>query len=228
MNRLIVWDLDGTLVDTRPCIIKHIDHITSTLKCQDADLIRSEWLEMVGKPVKTIIAACFVSRGVPFEDALAAYATADFEAIYSDVKPFFEAKQAAEYMRRFTRSAISTSRTREQARFILKMTGMDQIFAPVVCVDDVSHPKPHPESLEVCATANGAEAKDVLMVGDSPIDIAMANRFGCDSISVGYGFGDKCQLMGSRPTYYAGDTVALSKALSEWWLRHGVFNDRGK
>ena len=65
--------------------------------------------------------------------------------------------------------------------------GLSDLFAHAVGVEDVTHPKPHPEGLERLLVALGATPERALVVGDSEVDMLTARNAGCWSCLAGWG-----------------------------------------
>jgi len=78
-------------------------------------------------------------------------------------------------------SLITTS-WRATLTIPLKQYHLEHFFEAIVCGDDVTHHKPHPEPLEKALTALGGTKDKALMIGDSDKDIGAANNFGIDSV----------------------------------------------
>ena len=60
--KLIVWDFDGTLADSRPLIVAGMEHALAGLGLQDLPGIREAWLAQVGLPVEEGLARIFEGR----------------------------------------------------------------------------------------------------------------------------------------------------------------------
>ena len=100
---------------------------------------------------------------------------------------------------------------RQAARF-----GWENTFSPIITPDEVTHGKPHPESMELLQTLTGLAAEDLLMVGDTPFDLDMARAAGVPSLAVGHGFYGQEALAACGPRAYAPDTAALRDILLAW------------
>jgi phosphoglycolate phosphatase-like HAD superfamily hydrolase len=112
--------------------------------------------------------------------------------------------------------AVATSKRtvpllRQMARF-----GWESLFDPIITPDDVTHGKPHPETLELMQARTGLGPEDLLMVGDTPFDLDMATAAGVPSVAVGHGFYAQDALAACGPRAYAPDTAALRDILLAW------------
>ena len=78
--------------------------------------------------------------------------------------------------------AVVTTSTHRQIDEPLKTIGVDLLFDVVVCADDVTNLKPHPEPIELALSKLGGEPNRAIMIGDSSADILAAKAAGIDSI----------------------------------------------
>ena len=211
--KLIVWDFDGTLADSRPLIEAGMTHALDALG--QPRVLMAEWLKYVGLPVEEGIRRTFVD--LDLDTVLKAYRSfghADHEHL---MKPFEGISELlAELKARGQAMAIATSKRRLPLLRQLAGFGWTGLFDPIITPDEVTHGKPHPESLERIQQLTGLAAEDLLMVGDTPFDLDMAKAAGVPSLAVGHGFYSEPQLAACGPRAYAPDTAALRDILIAW------------
>ena len=213
--RFIAWDFDGTLVDSRPLIEAGMTH---TLKALGLPMdLMDTWLSCVGLPLEAGIAHTFGPLGLDEPAVMKAYrgfAHAEEEHL---LRPFPGIPELLEVLQsRGVAMGIVTSKRRipilrQAARF-----GWEHTFSPIITPDEVTHGKPHPESMELLQTLTGLAAQDILMVGDTPFDLDMARAAGVPSLAVGHGFYGQEALAACGPRAYAPDTAALRDILLAW------------
>jgi HAD superfamily hydrolase (TIGR01509 family) len=210
--RLIAWDFDGTLMDTRLLIETGMTHTLKELGLPQSLL--GEWLTCVGLPLEAGIQHTFGHLDLDYAIILKAYRSfghADHEHL---MHPFAGIPELLVELRdRGQRMAIATSKRRlpllrQMARF-----GWEPFFDPIITPDEVTHGKPHPETLELMQTLTGLGPGDILMVGDTPFDLDMARAAGVPSLAVGHGFYPQEALAACGPRAYAPDTAALRDIL---------------
>jgi phosphoglycolate phosphatase-like HAD superfamily hydrolase len=207
--KLIVWDFDGTLADTRPLIE---DGMSSTLRALGRpSALMGEWLACVGLPVDEGLRRTFgVEAGPEMDGLLRLYRSYNWAGNTHLIRPFpGMAELVAELGAMGVRQAIATSKRFKALEPQLEAFGWTSAFHPVVTPDRVRHPKPHPESLEVCLEAHGLRPEEALMVGDTLYDLDMANAAGVPCIGVTYGFADEAQLSAAGPLACAADVAGL-------------------
>jgi HAD superfamily hydrolase (TIGR01509 family) len=215
--KLIVWDFDGTLADTRPIIEAGMGHTLQVLGLDPG--IREAWLQCVGLPVEEGISRTFGPLGVELAPVLAAYRSfkhAEHESLIQEFDGISDLLE--ELRRRGVPMAIASSKRGLPLRRQSKVLGWEGLFDPIVTPDEVQpgKGKPDPESLFLCLKAHGLAPQDAVMVGDTPFDLDMALRAGVPSVAVGHGFSNQEAMAEFAPRAYAPDTAALRDILLAW------------
>jgi pyrophosphatase PpaX len=82
--------------------------------------------------------------------------------------------------------AVATSRSESSFRNYIKELGMDDKVDAAVTMDDVTHHKPHSETIDRVLEKLGASPEEAIMIGDSRYDIGCAINAGVDSVLVGW------------------------------------------
>lgn len=214
--KLIAWDFDGTLVDSRPLIVAGMDHALTVLGLP-LDT-KDEWLKYVGLPVEKGIENTFGPLGLDTDTVLTAYRSfghADHEHLMAGFPGMNEL--LAELRAAGVPMALATSKRGLPLRRQLAMLGWADYFDPCITPDEVEHGKPHPESLEKVLAHHGMKPEDALMVGDTPFDLEMAQRAGVPSVAVLHGFYDQASMEPYGPRAFAPDTAALRDILFAYW-----------
>ena len=215
--KLIVWDFDGTLVDSRALIEAGMEHALRGLGLQDRGGVREEWFKGVGLPVEEGLRRTFAPLGIDPQEVLKVYRTFDWAAHERLLQPFPGMPALIrELKERGMPQAIATSKRRIPLLRQLESVGWTGVFDPLVTPDEVQHGKPHPESLQVIIRATGFLPEELLMIGDTPFDLDMARAAGVPSLAVGHGFYDSAGLLPSGPRAFAPDVEALRDILLAW------------
>ncbi|MCL1894192.1 MAG: HAD family hydrolase [Holophagaceae bacterium] len=211
--KLIVWDFDGTLADTRPLIV---DGMESTLRALNKDeALLEKWLTCVGLPVEEGLRLTFGTNDeMEMDTILKIYRSYNWTGNSHLIRPFPGMKElVAELDSIGIKQAIATSKRYKALAPQLADFGWTNTFHPIVTPDRVTQPKPHPESLEVCLQSHTLQPQDALMIGDTLYDLYMAKSANVPSIGVSYGFATKEQLLEATPITIAGDVEELRKIL---------------
>lgn len=213
--KLIAWDFDGTLVDSRPLIEAGMAHALDALGQPRS--VMAEWLKYVGLPVEAGIRNTFEPLGLSGDTVLKAYRSFGHLEQEHLLQPFAGIPELLLELRaRGQKMGIATSKRRVPLLRQMARFGWEAYFEPIITPDEVTHGKPHPETLELMQAQTGLAATEILMVGDTPFDLDMAREAGVPSLAVGHGFYGEPALAACGPRAYAPDTAALRDILLAW------------
>ena len=181
MKKYILFDFDGTLVNTNDVILASWQH---TYKHYLGHEVPVEHITACfGEPLLVTMEREF--PGVDPAESAAVYRQFQVEnadrlvTIFPGIKELLAALKEAGYV-----LGIVTSRTRESALRYMDMFGIASYFNDLVTCDDTTIHKPNPQPLLLALSKLGASADESLMIGDSPFDIKCANNAGVDSVMV--------------------------------------------
>ncbi|MCE7030190.1 HAD-IIIA family hydrolase [Jiella avicenniae] len=202
---LVVFDLDGTLIDTAPDLAAALNH------CLGFDGHEADALDVVrphaGHGARAMLTAAYERRGLTLAepDMLAALERflGHYEAHIADAsRPYPHVVAAMDELAAAGFAlAVCTNKREGLARLLLDTLGLSSRFSAVCGADTVRNRKPHPGHIEeTVARAKGAPGQAV-MIGDSAADIDAAHAAGIASILVDFG--------------YAPDARARAKAACE-------------
>lgn len=187
-TKVIIFDFDGTLCDTRSNIIIAF---RATMEHLGLDM-RDE--ETCGATIGLTLRDGFKSMYPDFDDAKIDYCVETYRQIFAERRKelmpdlFPGVKETLEELhKRGHRMTIATSRLTDSLMLFMRHHGIDHYFEYAVGSDSVMHHKPHPEpALKTLRELNIAPS-EAIMVGDMPVDIAMAHNAGIRAIGVDYG-----------------------------------------
>lgn len=187
-TKVIIFDFDGTLCDTRSNIIIAFRATMEHLGLE----MRDE--ETCGATIGLTLRDGFKSMYPDFDDAKIDYCVETYRQIFAERRKelmpdlFPGVKETLEALRkRGHRMTIATSRLTDSLMLFMRHHGIDHFFEYAVGSDSVTHHKPHPEpALKTLRELNIAPS-EAIMVGDMPVDIAMAHNAGIRAIGVDYG-----------------------------------------
>ena len=187
--RLVVFDLDGTLVDSRTDLANATNALIVELG--GATLPDSRIVEMVGEGagllVRRALTAAGLDPGTP--GTLERFLLLYDERLLEHTRPYDGALDELEWL--FTRAplAVLTNKPGGATRRILAGLGLARYFREVIGGDSPFGRKPDPAALLHLARASEVEPRETLMVGDSPVDLQTARRAGTRVCLARYGFG---------------------------------------
>ena len=201
MKEYIVFDLDGTLIDTSDLVVDSWKHVIKYYTGKEAD--RTAILHTFGEPIEKTMKLLFPNENQ--KEALEIYRKYQAKKAEEKIKVFDGIKDMLQALKdRGKTLGIVTSRTRITAEVYVKMTGINKFFDTLITCDDVVKHKPSPEPLLLALSNLGAEKRDSIMIGDTRFDIGCANSAGVESVLLQWSRpADEKELaeLGYIPTY---------------------------
>ncbi|EHS53694.1 Phosphoglycolate phosphatase [Rhizobium sp. PDO1-076] len=190
----IVFDLDGTLVDTAPDLVASLNH---TIAIHDlAPVGYGDLTHLVGQGARVMIARAFALRGVPLDDAQLPALLERFINHYKsgmpgESRPYPGLVAALERLAAegFT-LAVCTNKMEELARPLIEKLGLTHHFAAITGGDTFAVRKPDAGHLTGTIEKAGGNPRRALMIGDSVNDILAARNAGIPSVAVPFGYSD--------------------------------------
>lgn len=191
-SKIIIFDLDGTIIDSTEAILESFGKAYATF---GGEVPSSESIKpLIGLPLDVI----FVKLGVPEEEAMA-YVKAykeHYRTIHTQKTTLIPgAKEAVEHAHTYARLGIVTTKTTEYSRELLEHFDLMKYFDVLIGRDDVEHPKPHPEPvLKALSKLNYRFGTVTYFVGDTCVDMVAAEEAEIGSIGVLSGYMGKDEL----------------------------------
>lgn len=179
----ILFDLDGTLINTTPLILESFRHTFVELGLPVPS--RQELVAGFGLPLRTAVRAYMPDELVEqFCTAYSAYHRSQHDRL---IQPFNGVRETlAEIAGRGIKMAVVTSKKRPMALRGLACYGLDQYIQTVVTCQDCEEHKPMPGPSLLALKQLGLEGSDCIGVGDSPFDLQSAKGAGCLTAAVRY------------------------------------------
>jgi len=195
----VLYDLDGTLVDTIPAILK---------------AFRQAFLDVTGKPCDRAFALSTI--GLPLRDAFVSFpmplqedlyeACRKYSTEYLQTMPTIFPKiqdDLAELTRRKVRQGVVTSKRAAPAAFVLEKFALRSFFEVIVTSDCTARHKPYPDPLlEAMQQLGLDDPSRVLYVGDSVHDLRCANAAGMPCAMVNWTYMPKNELESENPKFW--------------------------
>src|SRR5713226_3059889 len=190
--RTVVFDLDGTLVDTAPDLIYALNFVLAREGLPPVPLHSAR--NMIGAGARRLI-----ERGLELEGRTAGFEditrlTNDFIDYYAahiaDVSRPFEGLEGAldDLSARGYRFAVCTNKLEWLSKLLLDQLGLSSRFSAICGADTFGVSKPDPAILRQTIARAGGELSSSIMVGDAGPDIGVARRAGIPVIAVEFGY----------------------------------------
>ena len=189
--RLVVFDLDGTLIDS-------IGDIASSANQSLVEAYgESVWLSndvvrgFVGHGARLLVERCVGAAGRPAADVGRVFER--FLAIYGSrltetTRLYPGMSDALDRIASSSRLAVLTNKPGAMSRTIVRDLGLASRFIAVIGGDDLSTKKPDPEGLLKIAAQAGVAPGETALVGDSAVDVRTARNAGAIAVGVLWGY----------------------------------------
>lgn len=208
----VLFDFDGTLVDTTELIHQSMRHATSTVLGREYP--RETLLNGVGRPLPEQMKIFDPERA---DELLEVYRRHN-EAHHDDLIQEFPGIEAAlgRLQEAGLELAVVTSKRRVSVdQALASFPGLGRVVDRFVTMEDTTEHKPHPEPLLKGLEMLGATREEAAYVGDSPYDIAAAHAAGITSVGVSWGAFPHESLREAGPDYLLRDMDGVAETLLE-------------
>ena len=190
----VVFDLDGTLVDTAPDLIETLNVVFAREGLPPLDYKAAR--NLIGGGARRMIESGMQHQGHPASVADVDRMFADFVSYYAahvaDKSQPFPGLDAAldRLAARGCRFAVCTNKLEGLSRLLLDTLGLTWRFAAICGQDTFGVQKPEPEILRRTIRAAGGDIQRAIMVGDSGTDIATARAARIPVVAVDFGYSE--------------------------------------
>lgn len=213
--QLVVFDWDGTLLDSAGAIVNAIQ-----ASCRDLGL--EEPSDAQARHVIGLGLTDAMRHAVPslpperihemVERYRFHYLSADHQLmLFPGVREMLARLQAAGHM-----LAVATGKSRLGLDRAFAHSGLGALFQASRCADEC-HSKPHPQMLEELMAEFGVTSESTVMIGDTSHDLLMAKNAGVDGVAVTYGAHPLVHLQECQPKACVHDV----RELDQWLKTYG-------
>ncbi len=207
---LIIWDLDGTLIDSSEDIANGGNFMLKTLGLKEKS--RAEIAECVGKGVQNLVLGLLGKEHEDkFDQALKILKKRYSEHLLDHTKLYPGILDTLEHFKN-KKQAVITNKPEGFSRTILKGLGIEKYFSILIGGDTVRTKKPSPEGVFKVLADLKIPAERAVLIGDSSIDIETARNAKIPICAVTYGFGKLEEIRSSKPDFLI-DKISLLASL---------------
>ncbi|WP_110112493.1 pyrophosphatase PpaX [Bacillus sp. CGMCC 1.16541] len=178
----ILFDLDGTLIDTNELIISSFMHTLDHF--YPNQYTREDVHAFMGPPLYDTFVKMDKDRVDEMVQYYRDYNISNHDVFVTEFEGVMEAVQWL-YEQNY-KLGIVTTKQRNTVMMGLKLTKLDQFFDVIVTIDDVEHAKPHPEPIEKALIQLNAKPEETLMIGDNHHDIVGGQNAGTKTAGVAW------------------------------------------
>jgi phosphoglycolate phosphatase len=214
---LVVFDLDGTLVDSSRDLA---DAGNATLATYGrSPLPEADVVEMVGDGARELVRRLLTaaSLDVSLDEALERFLACYDERLLATTRPYDGVISTLEALKETTRFAVLTNKPESASRRLLEALELAHYFSDIIGGDSPYGRKPDPRGLFALLGRYDVPTEESLMVGDSMNDLLVAEAAGVPMCFARYGFGYQQVLEPDRMR--AAHTIDAPEELLELFAR---------
>lgn len=214
-RRLVIFDLDGTLIDSRDAILNSLRYALSETGFLDLEIdeeaavqqdLRTTLLRAAEKKSQTIDE----DRIIQFVKSYREHHSLE---PHKTMRPYEGVEEMLARLREECALAIATTKHSHQAKHVLEKLGLLDYFDFVQGTDPGMKYKPEPDILNSVLTHLGKDPEESLYVGDSDHDMHAAHSARMMAVGAAYGFGSREKLERARPHICLDEPTDLFKVL---------------
>jgi pyrophosphatase PpaX len=197
--RCVLFDLDGTLVDSIELIVRSAQAAFAT--CDRAVPPREEIIAGIGRPLFSQFGD-YTSDEEEVARLIEAYRA--FQLIHHDTLtlPYDGVNEVVRALAADGRQlGVVTSKIEPLAHRALALIGLDDCFSMVVGLESTTRHKPDPAPLMHAMERFGSDPGDTVYIGDSPFDLQAAHAASVTSVAVSWGAFSEERLQREQPTH---------------------------
>ncbi len=196
MKKIILFDMDGTLIDSTDAIYESFCVVFEKHKMPI--LSKAEVAKYIGYPLDEMFAFFGAERG-RIEQLCADYKAHYMQIHNAKTKMLDGAVEAIQMASEFANLGIVTTKSSDSSRNLLAHFGVAKHFSVMIGKNDVINPKPHKEPIlkalaGIQSLGVEAEAHNIFMIGDTILDLIAARDAGIVGLGVLCGYGTKDDL----------------------------------
>lgn len=209
---LIIFDWDGTLVDSIDWIVRCLQVAAHSTGCKVPGVLAIK--SIIGLSIQKAVETIFPGIEDDIrEQLIACYSQEFFSKQITEEDLFLGVKEMLlEFKLSGYQLAVATGKSQASLNKAIQGTGLKDFFHITRCADQTAS-KPNPYMLEEIIEKMGVRKERVLMVGDSVHDLQMAKNAGISAVAVSCGANSRIQLQEYKPLLNLQRTTELLKVL---------------
>lgn len=212
MYKYVIFDLDGTLIDTLDDLKKGINFALKELG-YNISYTKEETKFLIGEGTRNLCARAI--KNIPHTEEDEETLFKEFTRLYKlhqldDTRPFFHVEELLKLLKENNiKTAVLSNKVEQNVVDILTYLKLDSYFEIIRGQRKDIPLKPNPSSLNNLIFDLGASKEDVLYVGDSDVDMVVSRNAEVDVAAVTYGYRDIELLKKYNPNYIISDPLEI-------------------
>jgi phosphoglycolate phosphatase len=212
----LIFDLDGTLVDTKADLAAATNHVLASFGLPQVST--AQVAAYVGHGARVLVEralgpahADLVPRGFALFMEYYGVHLLDHTRPYAGIEQLLAAVRARGIM-----SSVLTNKPEAASRAIVTGLGLAQYFREIVGGDTLPTKKPDPQGVTYLRRLTGVELPQTLLIGDSRVDCETGRAAGVATCGVAWGFGVK-DFATLPPQFMVHTPAQLGELVLKWW-----------
>lgn len=213
MKPAVIFDLDGTLIDSLGVTLKILKRIIE--RESGSPIENSDIVKHFGHPEETIFERFF---GLTRKETLLQEYLVGVRQVSTEIRYFRGIPEIlSDLNRRGIRVGLYTARGHAATHIIGESLRFSDWLHPIVTGSDVKNGKPHPEGLDQILKSWNLEGPDAVYIGDSPKDVQMAKVAGCLSVGAAWSHqASASDLLATEPDFLLNEVSDLVGVLNQF------------
>jgi 2-phosphoglycolate phosphatase len=208
----VIFDLDGTLLNSTKDIVEAVNHTLSCFNLPPRE--ESDVMRFVGKGIKHFITEVLKENNVPIEDAVSIQTNYyETKEIHSSLYPNTESL-LKHLKTKNIKIFLVTNKPHQATLKVLDFFNISHYFNAIYGADAVLKPKPDPYSVDFISKEFNVDKNDMVFVGDSITDAETAQNAEIDFILMNYGFEKKDRRETLKANYRFDDLSEIVEIFS--------------
>jgi pyrophosphatase PpaX len=193
--RAVVFDLDGTIVDSVELIVQSFQH--AAREVLGREMSRDDSIANVGRPLREQMVMISPEHA---DELVAVYREWNHREhdrmlkLYDGILQLLHSLQASG-----VKLGLVTSKSRYTTQMAFDLTGIECYFDVSICADESPRNKPSPDPILLCLERLGVDPAEAAYVGDAPADIQAALAAGVHAVGVTWGVFEAETLEAEKP-----------------------------
>ncbi len=217
--KLVIFDFDGTLVDSVPSIQKTANQIAESFGFNKISRKKVEVSVGAGlnKFIEWVFGAEMKKRKIKLVKIRDMYVRLYKKNHNYKMKTFSGVKPGLRYLKKErVKMAVISNKLGRFIKSSGKSTGIIKYFWKIIGRGELTKDKPHPYPIKYIMKKAGVNKKQTLFVGDSHYDVECAKRAGVKCLYLTYGYGDRKKALSMKPEYRAKSLKTIREIKEKW------------
>jgi pyrophosphatase PpaX len=205
----VIFDLDGTVVDSVELIIVSFQHAIREVLGREVS--REESVAWVGRPLREQMEHFSPEHAERLVEVYREFNHREHDrmlSLYDGIRQLLEHLRRAE-----VKVGLVTSKSRHTTQMAFDLTRIEEYFEATVCADEAAGTKPSAAPILACLEQLGVDAAQAAYVGDSPSDIQAARAAKVSAIGVTWGVFPVERLVAEKPDLLVHTIPELEETL---------------